>query len=418
MTALQSNFSQLRDFLYYLATIKGDLSHITAPPFVLSPTSVTEIPTAWACRHALFQQPAHESDAATRALLVLKNFLCSLKPQLQSVATAAGTPKKPLNAFLGELFIGSFAGSSSSSSSDCHTRVVAEQVSHHPPVTACAAYNADAGLSSAGYVAPETSFSLASGGVRVRQVGHAVVRDERHGEFHLRTLPTMVVRGLLAGACYAELEGVCYVASSSGFLSTVRFAGAKAWWGGERNCVRAELVRLPRDGENENGEGKMLYEITGQWSGRLTVTECATGAVLEEFDVDDVPRSEIRTLPIEEQSPWESRRAWRGVVEGIRKGDMGRVHAEKKKIEEAQRRMRKAEELVGAEWPAVFFRRVSESPEFERLARAIPDPGARELACDKTAGVWEFVGPDAAEALISEGVYHRDLEPTSPIFSN
>ncbi|KAI8952179.1 hypothetical protein F4801DRAFT_542181 [Xylaria longipes] len=80
MTASQSNLSQLRDFLSYLATIKGDLSNITAPPFVLSPVSVTEIPASWAARHELFQQPTHEADAAARALLVLKNFLCSLKP--------------------------------------------------------------------------------------------------------------------------------------------------------------------------------------------------------------------------------------------------------------------------------------------------------------------------------------------------
>ncbi|KAI0455824.1 Oxysterol-binding protein [Xylaria acuta] len=428
MAASQSNFSQLRAFLSYLVTIKGDLSNITAPPFVLSPVSVTEIPASWACRHDLFQQPAHEADAAVRALLILKNFLCSLKPQLHTAASASGAPRKPLNAFLGELFIGEFGssteeeeeGSSSSSSSSSRsttTRVVAEQVSHHPPVTACAAYNAQTGISSSGYVAQATSFSPVLGVVRVRQVGHAIIRDERHGgESHLRTLPTMVVRGLLTGRAYPELEGVCYVVSSSGYISTVEFTG-ETWWGGlgagKRNSVRAELARIPpREGEEGNGKGEVLYEVTGQWSGRLTITEVATGAVVDAFDVDDVPLNEIRTLPTEKQSPWESRRAWRGVVEGIRAGDLERVRVEKKTIEEAQRQIRKAEKQTGAEWPAIFFRPTAESPEFELLARDIPDPAARELAQDRTAGVWEFVGPGAAEALISEGVYHRALEPT------
>ncbi|KAI8952178.1 hypothetical protein F4801DRAFT_542180 [Xylaria longipes] len=35
----------------------------------------------------------------------------------------------------------------------------------------------------------------------------------------------MAVRGLLTGGAYAELEGVCYVVSSSGYISTVAFAG-------------------------------------------------------------------------------------------------------------------------------------------------------------------------------------------------
>lgn len=175
--------------------------------------------------------------------------------------------------------------------------------------------------------------------------------------------------------------------------------------------MRAELARIP--GGEEKGE--ILYTITGQWSGRLTITECATDTIVEDFDVGHVPLSEIRTLPLAEQSPWESRRAWRGVVEGIYEGDMDRVHVEKRKIEEAQRQMRKAEELIGAEWSAVFFRSAQDSPGFSLLARAIPDPAARELAPDRTTGVWEFVGTAAAESLICEGVYHRGLEPTGQV---
>ncbi|KAI1427141.1 Oxysterol-binding protein [Xylaria sp. FL1777] len=402
MTTSQTNFSQLKDFISYLATIKGDLSNITAPPFLLSPTSVTEIPASWASHHSLFLQPAHETSAANRALLVLKNFLCSLQHQLHHSSTDLKSgPKKPLNAFLGELFLGEFVGADGSS-----TRLVSEQVSHHPPVTACALYNRENGLSSSGYVAQETTFHPVLG-VRIRQTGHAIVRDDRHGESHLRTLPTMTVRGLLSGHPYPELEGVCYVSSSSGYLSTIEFTG-KTLGGGARNTVRAELttVRHPH---------RKLFEITGQWSGRLVIRDCATDTVIDDFHVANMPTNEIHVRPRDRQSPWESRRAWAGVGDGIRAGDMQRVCAEKKEIEEAQRDMRRAQEIVHAEWPTVFFCEKAESPEFEVLARAIPDTEARKLERDRTAGVWEFVGADAAEALISEGVYHQSLEPTGQI---
>ncbi|KAI0393059.1 Oxysterol-binding protein [Xylariaceae sp. FL0594] len=448
MTRSQSNFSQMRDFISYMATIKGDLSNMTAPPFVLSPKSVTEIPASWAAHHELFLQPAREADPARRSLLVLKNFLCSLKHQAyaaqQSASSGAeatgkgsgggGGLKKPLNAFLGELFLGTFT----SPTTGTQTRVITEQVSHHPPVTASVIYNREHGISSAGYVAQETTFSATSG-VRVRQVGHAVVRDDVHAESHLRTLPTMAIRGLLTGRPYLEMEGTCYISSSSGFLTTIVFGenaasgggknkkelnwnasngrfgsiGIKHFWGSgtsssTRHCVRAVMTNV-REG------GKEVYEVTGQWTGKLTVRNATDGSVLEEFHVDDIPSTEIQVKPIEKQSPWESRRAWAKVAEGIRRGDLNTVATEKMRLEEGQRQIRAAEKMVKAEWPTVFFRRAKECQEFALLAKALPHPHLRELDVNKTAGAWAFIGFQAAEDLIKEGVFHRSLEPTGQV---
>jgi oxysterol-binding protein-related protein 9/10/11 len=436
MTRSQSNLSQMRDFLFYLTTIKGDLSNITAPPFVLSPKSVTEIPASWAVHHDLFLQPACEGDPARRSLLVLKNFLCSLKHQASTASSAsapqvvsalskegeeeAGGFKKPLNAFLGELFIGSFA----TAADGTQTRVITEQVSHHPPVTASAIYNHEHGISSSGYVAQETTFSATSG-LRVRQVGHAIVRDEVHRESHLRTLPTMAIKGLLTGRPYLELEGTCYISSSSGYLSTIVFGGKGSSraggnsissskssthhiWGtgtSTKNCFYAVMTNV-KEG------GKDVYEITGQWTGNVTVRNVVDGTVVDEFHVDDIPSSEVRVRPIEKQSPWESRRAWAKVAEGIRRGDMSAVVSEKIKIEEAQRQIREAKQRIGGEWPTVFFQRVKESCEFAHLARGLPHPHLRELDVKRTAGAWQFIGFQAAEDLIKKGAYHHALEPT------
>ncbi|ETS77738.1 hypothetical protein PFICI_09800 [Pestalotiopsis fici W106-1] len=402
MTKTQSNFSQLKDFLGYLATVKGDLSNITAPPFVLSPKSVTEIPASWAERHQLFLQPAVEDDPARRALLILKNFVCSLKRQVYSAASeeSDGGAKKPLNAFLGELFLGTFEDEASGS----RTQLVSEQVSHHPPVTACFLYNRDHRISSSGYVAQETSFSPTSG-VTVRQVGHAIIRDETHGESHLMTLPVMAIKGLLAGKPYPELQGTCYISSSSGYLATIEFEGKKALGFGTKNCVSAELRNI-RDG------GKLLYELEGQWNGKLTIKDSAQGLNLEEFDVDDMPHTELCVKPLEEQSPWESRRAWAGVLEGIRTGDMRAVNDAKSQIEEAQREIREVEREAGVEWHRVFFTNADSHQEFEVLAGPIPDDDAKSLRQERTAGVWKFIGIDAAEKILESGNFHSSLEPT------
>ncbi|KAK7985743.1 hypothetical protein PG988_003365 [Apiospora saccharicola] len=432
MTKPQSNFAQLRDFLSYLATVKGDLSNITAPPFVLSPKSVTEIPAAWAEHQSLFLAPTSEPDPARRALLVLQNFLCSLKRQVYTAAVAsedddspnnaggggggvvAGGVKKPLNAFLGELFLGSFVDDGDGST----TQLISEQVSHHPPVTACHLYNKARGISSSGYVANETTFSV-SRGVVVRQVGHAIIRDEVHGESHLMTLPTMVIKNLMLGAPYPELTGTCYIVSSSGFRSTVVFEGRRTSLygigkaGGTKNSVRATLVNLRED-------SKPIYEIAGQWNRDMKVKDLRDGSVVEEFHVDRVSRSKLRLKPVAEQSPWESRRAWAQVLSGIRDGNLQKVSLAKTDIEEGQRAIRRAEKQAGGiEWPRMFFRNTDHDQEYEVLARAIPDPEQRRLQLERTGGVWKFVGVPAAERLLaSSGAFHRGLAPTGQILDS
>jgi hypothetical protein len=73
-------------------------------------------------------------------VLVLKWFLVCLKRQQYAGQDVNHGVKKPLNAFLGEIFKGEWEGI------DGVTRLVSEQVSHHPPVTACRLWNEGVGV--------------------------------------------------------------------------------------------------------------------------------------------------------------------------------------------------------------------------------------------------------------------------------
>ncbi|KAI3330603.1 hypothetical protein F4824DRAFT_504885 [Ustulina deusta] len=66
VTASQTNFSQSKDFLSYLATVKGDLSTIITPSSPPSPTSVTEITASWASHHDLSSNPRTKSRITSR----------------------------------------------------------------------------------------------------------------------------------------------------------------------------------------------------------------------------------------------------------------------------------------------------------------------------------------------------------------
>lgn len=384
LSQAKDNLTQLKDFLSYLATVKGDLSSITAPPFVLAPKSAIEIPSSWASKHELFLAPANEPDPAKRALLVAKNYLCSLTHLVgQDVGEEA---KKPLNPFLGELFIGEFESGSSA------TRLIAEQVSHHPPVTACFMYNEQQGVSSNGFVAQQTSFSPASG-VTVEQLGYAVVRFDKYEESHLMTMPTLHVKGVATGMPHPELEGPSYISSSSGFLTQIDFQGRGALGLGTKNRVDARIYQMPNTKDP-------IYHITGQWDGKLT-TKDSSDKKLEEVSVDSVPTTKIIVRPLEQQTPFESRRAWQHVIQGIQEGSVEMINESKSRLEESQRARRADEKSKGIQWNRFFFSDSALEESTRKLLDVIPDPKLKRFDSAQTAGVWNFIGIRQAEALMS-----------------
>jgi hypothetical protein len=379
------NLFRLKDVLSYFAAVKGDLSNVTAPPFILAPRSAIEIPAAWACHHDVFLQPADEPDAGVRALLLAKNYVCSLKQLVDADSADAG--KKPLNPFLGELFLGTFSDKAGSQS-----QLIVEQVSHHPPVTACSIYNKERGISSIGFVGQETSFSLVSG-VAVRQTGYAIIKDDKHNEQSLMTMPTILVKGVATGNPYPELEGPSYITSSSGYLTKIEFHGKGKLGFGQKNQVVAEVFA-------PDNRDKPLYRITGQWTGTLTIQD-ASKTTLEEFHVDQIPISTLKVAPIEEQTPWESRRAWWKVTQGIKNHDIEKVYAHKSAIEESQRRRRLEEEKQGVEWNRLFFTQsVKRDDTAASLLATIPE-SLDGIDTTKTNGAWRFIGVQEADNLMS-----------------
>jgi hypothetical protein len=98
--------------------------------YFLAPVPVTEVGACWTQHPTLFAAPTKEPDAAKRALLVLKWILVALKSQFYIGGDPTVSIKKPLNAFLGELFFASWNEGKATSN------LAAEQVSHHPPITA------------------------------------------------------------------------------------------------------------------------------------------------------------------------------------------------------------------------------------------------------------------------------------------
>ncbi|CAO2648088.1 Nn.00g090100.m01.CDS01 [Neocucurbitaria sp. VM-36] len=363
---------------------------MTAPAFILSTKSLTEFSSYWTEHPSVFVAPAAEKDPAKRAMLVLKWFLSTLKQQYASRSEKLGSEKKPLNPFLGELFLGKWEDETGT------TQLVSEQVSHHPPVTAYSIWNSKHGVRLEGYNAQKASVKTT---INVKQIGHALLHLDAFDESYLITLPSLHIEGLIMGAPYVELNSNTYIQSSSGYTARIDYSG-KGWVSGKKNTFSAVLYPTGK-------EKDPIYKVDGQWNASFQIKEVKTKAVVDLFDHKTTKTTPLTIAPIEEQDDFETRRAWKKVAEAINKGDMDLTSAEKTIIESRQREMRKEEREAGREWNRTFFTRVEKSPLFEQLAKQIGE----KVNDDQTGGVWIF---DKEKASAAKSPFHPDVKP--PIY--
>ncbi|KAE9380763.1 Oxysterol-binding protein [Stipitochalara longipes BDJ] len=383
-----SHHSHFRDFIAFLSTISGDIANVTAPPFFLAPVSVVEVGSCWTERPSVFISATHETDPETRALRVLQWILCSLRSQFYIGQGDKAGLKKPLNAFLGEIFQGQWTDGTSTA------KMICEQVSHHPPITACYMWDDEHQIRGEGYTRVEMSFS---GNLNIKQTGHAIVHLDKYNEHYLVPMPNCKVRGFLSASLYPEIYGTYYLTSSTGFTSQITFSG-KGFFSGARNSFEAKLYRT------DDEKKEPLYTARGQWSDRFVITD--TRGIKEPIICEPgaVPASKLEVAPLEAQDAWETRKAWQHVLAALRENDMQGIVNEKTRVEEAQRAMRREEAAAGKVWEPKFFSSSEDSPLFHELAAGTP----WALEAERTKGVWTF---DQEKAKAAVKPYHGELTP-------
>ncbi|KAF8890646.1 hypothetical protein BD779DRAFT_239667 [Infundibulicybe gibba] len=343
-------------FLKSIASFSGDLSSMTAPPFILSPVSLTEFPAYWCERPELFAAIGDAKTDEDRALAVLKWFISTLKGQYTSRNESMGSEKKPLNPVLGELFYGKWP--------DVHGRgqtdLLVEQVSHHPPITAYVIENKTKGIRLVGHNAQKTSFS--GGSIIVKQIGHAILAvtlpSGGQQEF-LITLPRLRIDGLWYGSPYIELAETSHIVGG-GFISLVEYKG-KGYFSGKSHSFKATVTPTP-------GTSGQEHVVEGTWHQSSKFAKGKHG------DFHDVlgAKEEVTAIgmgPKGEMGEFETRKLWAAVAKGIREGDFETASKEKGRIENEQRQRRKDEAAAGTTWPMKHFKHIESDPVYERLGK-------------------------------------------------
>ncbi|GAV30244.1 hypothetical protein PMKS-003754 [Pichia membranifaciens] len=351
-------------FIKSIASYNGDLSSLTAPPFILSPTSLVEYSQYWSEHVDLLLEPNFIVDSdddpveLKRMIAVTRWFISTLKSQYCSRNETLGGEKKPLNPFLGEIFVGKWEDTSKEQKLG-ETILVSEQVSHHPPITAYAVENKKNNTILEGYNGVRASMSTTA--LNVRQFGHALLEYRNLNETYLVTLPPLHIEGILAFSPFVELEQKSYIQSSAGYYTVIEYSG-RGYFSGKKNSFKARIFKNYEDSLKKE---KALYTISGQWSEKSAIAKGSSSPSSSKgetfFDASNYEAQHLTVKPIEDQHPLESRKAWKDVAEAIRKGDFDLIHEEKSKLENKQRELRKAEEASNAKWARRWFDEVDYS---------------------------------------------------------
>lgn len=125
-------------------------------------------------------------------------------------------------------------------------------------------------------------------------------------------------------------------------------------------------------------------------------------------NVDTAPITPLSVPPLEEQDPYESRRAWKPVTDALKAGNSSEAGRERSKLEDAQRKMRESERAKKMEWKPIFFSKLDEGGKGDEAVEVVRGMKGFVLDEGKTNGVWRF---DAARAAEARRPYHGDVGP-------
>ncbi|XP_032676272.1 oxysterol-binding protein-related protein 8 isoform X1 [Odontomachus brunneus] len=308
-----------------------DLSKVVLPTFVLEPRSFLE-KLADSYYHAdILSQAVLEDDAFTRMKTVVKWYLSGFYKKPQGL-------KKPYNPLLGETFRCYWQHPNGS-----RTFYLAEQLSHHPPISGFYVTNRQDGFTISATIIAKSKFYGNSTSAVLD--GVAILTMLPRGEDYTMTIPYAHCKGLLMGTLSMELGGkVNIICEKTGYQSELEFKLKPFLGGAELMNQVVGRIRLGKE---------TLATISGYWDGQISITDKRTGQESAFFN----PTSEVRknrlkkyTVPMEYQGPWESEKLWHAVTVAIDNDDQVAATQAKTQLEEAQRERAKERKILGQEW--------------------------------------------------------------------
>ncbi|KAK0183373.1 hypothetical protein PV327_001422 [Microctonus hyperodae] len=313
-----------------------DLSKVVLPTFILEPRSFLE-KLADSYYHAdLLSKAVLEDDAFTRMKGVVKWYLSGFYKKPQGL-------KKPYNPLLGETFRCYWQHPNGS-----RTFYLAEQISHHPPISGFYVTNRQDGFTISSTIIAKSKFYGNSTSAVLD--GTAVLTMLPRGEDYTMTIPYAHCKGIVMGTLSMELGGkVNIICEKTGYHTELEFKLKPFLGGTDQMNLVVGRIKLGKE---------TLANISGYWDGQIIMTDKRTGQETVFFNpTPEVRRERLKkyTVPIDHQSEWESQKLWLAVTQAINRDDQVAATEAKTALEEAQRERAKERKLNNQEWIPKYF---------------------------------------------------------------
>uniref|UniRef100_A0A8C1SMI2 Oxysterol-binding protein n=1 Tax=Cyprinus carpio TaxID=7962 RepID=A0A8C1SMI2_CYPCA len=342
-------------------------SQVVLPTFILERRSLLEMYADFFAHPDLFVSIAEQQDPRDRMVQVVKWYLSAFH-----AGRKGSVAKKPYNPILGEVFFchwdlpesedpesvsdGPLPWSSKNSVS-----FVAEQVSHHPPISAFYAECFSKKIQFNAHIWTKSKFLGMS--IGVHNIGQGCVSCLEYDEHYILTFPNGYGRSILT-VPWVELGGECNIScSKSGYSANIVFH-TKPFYGGKTHRITAEIF-APND-------KKSFCSIEGEWNG-VMYAKWATGENALFIDTKKTAIVKKKVRKLEDQLEYESRSLWKDVTTNLKLKDIDAATEAKHRLEEKQRaeaRERKEKEM---QWETRLFHEdgecwVYDKPLLKRLA--------------------------------------------------
>ncbi|XP_027883422.1 oxysterol-binding protein-related protein 9 isoform X2 [Xiphophorus couchianus] len=349
-----------------------DLTKVVLPTFILERRSLLEMYADFFAHPDLFVSIADQPEPRERMVQVVKWYLSAFH-----AGRKGSVAKKPYNPILGEVFFchwdlpnGKEEASSpaetvsdgpvpwSSPSSVCF---VAEQVSHHPPISAFYAECLSKKIQFNAHIWTKSKFLGMS--IGVHNIGQGCVSCLEHDEHYILTFPNGYGRSILT-VPWVELGGECNIScSKSGYSATIVFH-TKPFYGGKKHRVTAEIF-APND-------KKSFCSVEGEWNG-VMYSKLATGENTPFIDTKKIGIIKKKVRKLEDQLEYESRRLWGDVTLNLKLKDIDAATEAKHRLEEKQRAEARERKEKERQWETRLFHEdgecwVYDEPLLKRLA--------------------------------------------------
>ncbi|XP_052571033.1 oxysterol-binding protein-related protein 9 isoform X9 [Peromyscus californicus insignis] len=328
-----------------------DLTKVVLPTFILERRSLLEMYADFFAHPDLFVSISDQKDPRDRMVQVVKWYLSAFH-----AGRRGSVAKKPYNPILGEIFQCHWTLPNDTEEntelvsegpvpwvSKNSVTFVAEQVSHHPPISAFYAECFNKKIQFNAHIWTKSKFLGMS--IGVHNIGQGCVSCLEYDEHYILTFPNGYGRSILT-VPWVELGGECNInCSKTGYSANIVFH-TKPFYGGKKHRITAEIFS-PND-------KKSFCSIEGEWNG-IMYAKYATGENTIFVDTKKLPIIKKKVRKLEDQNEYESRCLWKDVTFNLKIRDIDAATEAKHRLEERQRaeaRERKEKEI---QWETRLF---------------------------------------------------------------